>query len=87
MGAQRRDIVLLVMRELAAVVGGGLLTGLAGSLAIMAIFQSLLFGVGPGNPVVIGSAATAFLVAALLAGGLPARRAAAVDSMVALRHE
>ena len=87
MGAQGRDIIFLVVGELAAVVGGGLFAGLTGSLIMMAILQSLLFGIRPSDPLVMGTAAAAFLVAVFVAGSLPARRAAAVDPMVALRHE
>src|SRR6266478_1727298 len=87
MGAQGYDIVFLIVKELGAVVGGGLFAGLTGSLLMMAILQSLLFGIRPSDPLVMGTAAAAFLLAVLVAGSLPARRAAAVELMVALRHE
>ena len=87
MGAQKYDIVFLIVKELGTVFVGGLLAGLAGSLVMMVIFQSLLFGIRPSDPLVIGAAAMVFLVASSLAAGLPARRAAGVDPLVALRYE
>ncbi len=80
-------LVLLVLRDLAAMVGTGLLAGLAGSLGLMTFLQSLLFGIKPADPLVIATAMSIFLLAALTAGALPANRAAGVDPMVALRQE
>lgn len=85
LGAQRREIVVLVMRDLAALAGGGLAVGLAASFAVTTALQSLLFGIRPVDPLVMGTAAAVFLAAAAVAGGLPARRAAGVDPTVALR--
>ncbi len=87
LGARRREIIMLVARDLFALVGAGLIAGLAGSLAVMTVFQSLLFGIHPADPLVVGTAAAIFVATALLAGVWPARRAAGVDPMVALRHE
>jgi ABC-type antimicrobial peptide transport system permease subunit len=61
--------------------------GLAASLALMTFVRSLLFGIRPLDPLVMTTAAAVFLAAAFVAGGLPARRAASIDPMVALRHE
>jgi len=61
--------------------------GLAGSLVLLRIAQSLLFGIQPADPMVIGIAITTFVLAAAVAGGLPAMRAATIDPMIALRHE
>jgi len=66
---------------------GGLTVGLAGSLALMRFTQSLLFGIRPADPLVIGTAMAILIATALLAGGLPARRAARVDPIIALRYE
>jgi|SRR5579872_6466682 len=52
----------------------GRLAGLAGSLVVMVTFQSLLFGTRPSDPLVIGTAATVFLVAASLAAGVTSGR-------------
>ncbi|MEO8025002.1 MAG: ABC transporter permease [Bryobacteraceae bacterium] len=87
LGANRGEIVALVWRDLLAMVGGGLAAGLAGSIAVMTVLQSLLFGIRPADPVVLATASAVFLVAVILAGTIPATRAASVDPMVALRHE
>jgi ABC-type antimicrobial peptide transport system permease subunit len=56
-------------------------------LLLMRLVQSFLFGTGPGDPLVLGSATVVFLGAALAAGGLPALRAARLDPLVALRQD
>jgi ABC-type antimicrobial peptide transport system permease subunit len=68
-------------------IAGGLIAGLLASLALMSFVRSLLFGIRSVDPLVMTTAAVVFLAAALIAGGLPASRAAAIDPMVALRHE
>jgi predicted permease len=87
LGARRGELVLLVLKDLAAMVGTGLLAGLAGSLGLMTLLQSLLFGIRTADPLVIATAMSVFLFAAFAAGALPANRAAGVDPMVALRQE
>jgi predicted permease len=87
LGAQRLTIYRLVLKDLLGMIAGGLTFGLAGSLALMRFMQSLLFGVRTADPLVIGTAMAIFIATALLAGGLPARRAALVDPIIALRYE
>jgi predicted permease len=87
LGARRGELVLLVLKDLGAMVGTGLLAGLAGSLGLMTFLQSLLFGIKAADPLVIATAMSVFLFAAFAAGALPASRAAGVDPMVALRQE
>jgi predicted permease len=87
LGARRGELVLLVLKDLAAMVGTGLLAGLAGSLGLMTLLQSLLFGIKAADPLVIVTAMSVFLFAAFAAGALPANSAAGVDPMVALRQE
>ena len=65
----------------------GLTAGLTGALVLMRLTQSLLFGIEPVDPLVIGTGTAVFVAAALLAAGLPAHRAAAIDPMTALRHD
>jgi len=65
----------------------GLPLGLIGATLVGRAMESLLFGVGPANPIVLGGTAAILATAAMLAGLLPARRAAKVDPMVALRAE
>lgn len=68
-------------------IGGGLIAGLAGALAIITVFRSLLFRIPFGDPWVIGTAIVLFLLTGLLAAGLPAHRAATIDPVRALREE
>lgn len=87
LGARRGEIVALVLKDAGGLMGGGLIAGLAGALAIITVFRSLLFGIRFGDPWVIGSAVGLFVVTGLLAAGLPAHRAATVDPVRALREE
>jgi putative ABC transport system permease protein len=87
LGAERWTILRLVMKDLLGMMAGGLTIGLAGSLVLMRVSGSLLFGIQPADPMVIGTAMAVFMAAATIAGGLPALRAAAIDPVVALRHE
>lgn len=87
LGAQRRSVVSLVLREgmILAVVGVGI--GLAGAFALTRVLRSYLFRIDPTDPLTFVATALLLTVVALIACGLPARRAAKVDPMVALRYE
>ena len=87
LGAGRGPLYGLVLKDLIGMMAGGLAGGLAGSLVLMQLARSLLFGIQPADPQVIGTGVAIFLGAAAIAGGLPARRAAAIDPVAALRHE
>ncbi len=87
LGAQRRDVVGLVLRETMLLVVIGVITGLSAALATTRLITSLLYGLTPNDPLTIGLASLLLLAVAALAGYLPARRAARVDPMEALRHE
>jgi predicted permease len=87
LGATRARVRWSVMREAFALVGAGLLLGLPAALAAAHGLRSLLFGVSPLDPGAAAAATVALILIAALAAYLPARRAAAVDPMVALRHE
>ncbi len=87
LGARPPSLVFLVLQDMFSMIAGGLIAGLGASLMLMTFVRSMLFGIRPLDPLVITTAAAVFLVAAFLAGGLPARRAAGIDPMVALRHE
>lgn len=80
-------LVVLVFKDLLVPVGGGVAVGFICSVAAMSYVRSLLFGIHPADPVVVMTGAAVFLAVALLAAGLPAGRAAAIDPMVAVRHE
>jgi hypothetical protein len=87
LGARRRDIVGLVVRRALLPVALGLGAGLAASLAITGLVRGLLHGVEPNDPLTLAAGTGVLLAAAVSAAYLPARRAATVDPMRALRHE
>lgn len=87
LGASRLPLYGLVLGDLVGVLAVGLAVGLGGSTAILTVARSLLFDVGPVDPLVIGTAVAVLGGAAAIAGGLPALRIAAIDPIIALRHE
>ena len=87
LGAQRRDVVGLVLRETMLLVVIGVIIGLCAALATTRLITNLLYGLTPNDPMTIGLAGLLLLAVAALAGYLPARRAARVDPVIALRCE
>jgi putative ABC transport system permease protein len=87
LGADRRGVVALVLREAAAVVGVGLLVGGALTLAAGRAAGALLFGLESYDPVSLIVASVALALVAAAASYVPARRAAGVDPAIALRRE
>jgi putative ABC transport system permease protein len=87
LGAQYVDVVRLVMRRGARLVALGLAIGVASSLALGRFVSSLLYEITPRDPLTLVGAATFLAVVALVAAFIPARRAARLDPMVALRTE
>jgi predicted permease len=86
-GAQRTDIGRLVVAQAMVPVGVGLLIGLGASFAAAGLVRGLLFGVEPTDPTTLFAGSLVLIVAALVAAYLPARRAASVDPIIALRQE
>ena len=86
-GAAPRQVVALVFGRGLRVTAVATALGLAGALAATRLLRSQLFGVAPGDPVTFVAAAAVLAIVALLACYLPARRAAKVDAVVALRSE
>ncbi len=87
LGAQKRDVLGLVVREGMTLVGIGLALGVLVSLGVMRLLTSLLFGVGATDLLTYFVLSLALGAVALLACLLPARRAMRVDPIIALRHE
>ena len=87
LGAQRRDVLRLVLGQGVKLAGIGILIGVAAAFALTRLMSSLLFGVGAYDPVAFAAAALILLLVAISACYIPARRAIAVDPMVALRYE
>lgn len=87
MGADRADVVRLVLRESLVPVGLGVLLGLAGAFTVTRFVQGILFGIAANDPVTIAGAVCVLLASAVIAASLPAQRASRVDPMTALRSE
>jgi predicted permease len=87
LGAQRRDVMSLVLGEGMFVILIGLAIGLAGSLALTRFLSSLLVGVTATDPLTFAGVAVLLAIVALAACYIPARRAMRVDPMLALRYE
>jgi predicted permease len=87
LGAQRRNVLWLVLREALVLVIVGVGIGLMASLAATRAAETLLYSLKPHDPLTIGLAVLVMLTVAAVAGYLPARRAARIDPLAALRHE
>jgi putative ABC transport system permease protein len=87
LGAQRRDMLQMVLWQSFSLVGIGLLAGLLSALAVTRLMTSLLYGVTAHDLSIYAIVITVLSGAALLASFFPARRAMQVDPMVALRYE
>ena len=87
LGARYRNVQWMIMRDSLILVAAGLAIGVPTALATSRLVSSLLFGLTPADPISILTAIVLMSAVATLAGYLPARRAAKVDPMVALRYE
>jgi predicted permease len=87
LGATRENVAWLVLQEVVRMAALGLVIGLSVGLAMGRLIESQLFGVKASDPPVFTLAAVLLAGVALLAGCLPARKAASVDPMTALRYE
>jgi len=87
LGANRANVLNLVLREAGVLLVAGLAIGIGLALAVGRAASSLLFGLQPNDPVTIGASVAGLAVVAIAASLLPAMRAARVEPMVALREE
>jgi putative ABC transport system permease protein len=87
LGAQRRDVLGLIVREVTWLALAGIAAGIPLALAASRLIAGMLYGLSPGDPVPIAFSTVIMLGVAILAGYLPARRASRIDPMTALRSE
>jgi predicted permease len=87
LGARRSQVLWLILRQVLVLGAAGLAIGLPLALLASPLVGSFLYGLGPRDMVTIAFAAAALLLVALAAGWLPARRAARMEALSALRHE
>ncbi len=87
LGANRGDIVGLVMREVVIITAAGLVAGVALAIAAGRLVESQMYGVNSGDPAVLAAATLVIAAASILAGYAPCRRATRIDPLVALRYE
>ncbi len=87
LGAERTNVLSLILREVLILAGAGVAIGIPSALALGRLVQSQLFGVKANDPAVMVAAAGVILAVSLFAGYLPARRATRIDPMEALRYE
>ena len=87
LGSTRRSVLSSVVGQGLRLGSIGVVLGMVAAVAATRLLEGMLFGVPGTDPIALGAAATALLGAALLASWLPARRAARIDPMVALRQE
>jgi ABC-type antimicrobial peptide transport system permease subunit len=87
LGAQRTDVILLVLKKAAFLLALGLVAGLVTSWFATRAIQAFLFGVGRHDPITILSVCALLAISGMIAALIPARRAASIDPMQALRTE
>ena len=87
LGAQGRDVIVLLIHDTAVMTSGGLIAGLLAAWMLRRLVAGMLFGVSPGDAAAFSAAAIVFSIAALLAAWIPAREAVRIDPVVALSSE
>ena len=86
-GADRGDVMRMVLRETMMLIGAGLAIGLPAAMAASRLIASTLAGVSPSDPITLAAVSLVMLAVGLLAGFVPAARASRIDPMAALRQE
>ena len=87
LGAEKYQVLRMVMGEVAVLIGSGIAVGLGGTLAATPLIASFLYGVRPNDPQTLSLAAGVLAATAGAAGYWPARRASQLDPMKSLREE
>ena len=87
LGAQRRDVLRLVPRETAPMVGSGVIIGLVATLGLTRLVRAMLYEVQPNDPATFAAVAITLAVVAMVASFVPARRASRVDPVIAIRND
>ncbi len=87
LGAERRRIMWMILREVLALAAAGLAIGLLCAWSAMSTIKSFVFGIKPADPLAMLLAAGTLVAALILAGYAPATRASRIDPLTALRHE
>jgi ABC-type antimicrobial peptide transport system permease subunit len=87
LGAQRREVLRMVLMESLSVAALGLALGIPASIAVARTLRSMVYGLSPNDPLTILLALTGIAAVTLAAAAIPARRAASIDPMRALRME
>jgi predicted permease len=86
LGAQRADVIALVLRQAAVLIAVGIVLGVAASIGLTRVLAGMLYGISATDPLAFALVVALLAATALLATWLPARRAARVDPMTALRN-
>jgi predicted permease len=87
MGAGKRDVLALVLKDIALMLGAGMAAGFAAALALGRILRAQLFGVEPTDPLIAIAAILLLALVGIAAGLIPARRATQINVVTALRYE
>jgi putative ABC transport system permease protein len=85
LGATRRQVLAMVVRQVGVIAAIGIGTGVAGALLLTRWISSLLFGIDPSDPLVYAGVSVMLAVVALLAAAIPSGRASRIDPLRALR--
>jgi len=87
LGAQPRQVLAMILREATWISLAGIVVGMGAALVLAQAVKSMLYGLQPADPVSLVSGALLLVLVGLAASWLPARRAASVQPVEALRHE
>ena len=87
LGADTASVLKMIVGRGVGLAGAGIVVGLIAAFGITRIMRGVLYGVGPGDPLTFAAVAVVLVAVAAIASWLPARRAANVDPVVALRAD